>query len=79
MAQMAFVQAGTCASQRLVDDASFIAHLQSSEALVATRVSLFICGKLPRIKVGTKCEGRQEFLRESCEPLKLGQRPRRAG
>jgi hypothetical protein len=35
-AQMAFVQAGTCTSQRLVDDAFFIVHLQSGSARVAT-------------------------------------------
>jgi hypothetical protein len=47
-AHMAFAQTGICVSQRLVDDAAFIAHLQSSKASAATGALLFICGDVCR-------------------------------
>jgi hypothetical protein len=47
-AHMAFAQTGICVSQRLVDDALIIAHLQSSKASVATGALLFICGDVCR-------------------------------
>jgi hypothetical protein len=59
---MAFAQAGTCASQRYVDDAFFIAHLQSARLRVLPE-PCFFCGFLPRIKDEGKRAAGQVFLR----------------